>query len=173
MHLPRILIPCLLAAPLGFAQEVVLNSYEVGGAGGSVTLGTETDSTKVGFGLGGSVGGLVELDGAAIARLGFWGTTAPSIPVSVPARAISGASIRATASGARLLLDFQTPEAVDASVRIVGVDGRTVAPIWTRRLAPGATREAISLDAHEGQALFVLVEAGAQRKVWQFHPVTR
>ncbi len=173
MNLHRILLPCLLAAPLGFAQEVVLHGYETGGAGGTVALGTDTDSTKISFGLGGCVGGLVELDGPSIARLGFWGATSAAAPASIPTRTVTGPSIRARTSGSRLLLDFQTTEAVDASIRIVGLDGRTVAPVWTRRLAPGSTQEAISLAAHEGQALFVLVEAGAQRKVWQFHPVTR
>lgn len=173
MNLHRIFIPCLLAAPLGFAQEVVLHGYETGGAGGAIALGTDTDSTMVGFGLGGSVGGLVEIDGTTIAKLGFWGATTAPEPASVPARALAGPSIRATTSGSRILLEFQTTEAMDATVRIVGLDGRTVAPVWTRRLAPGSTHESISLAAHEGQALFVLVEAGAQRKVWQFHPISR
>lgn len=173
MKVHRILSSYLLVVPLGFAQEVVLHGYQAGGAGGTVALGSVSDSTEVSYGLGGSAGGLVELDDASIAKIGFWGTSFASIPVAIPVRSIAGNSLRAAMSGSRLMVEFQTNEAIDASVRIVGIDGRTAVPILNRRLAPGYTQEAISLVGHEGQALFVLVEAGAQRKVWQFHPVSR
>lgn len=173
MILRRLFFPFFLVVPIGFAQDVVLHGYQTGGAGGTVVLGSGTDSTNASFGLGGSAGGLVELDDATIARLGFWGATPPLFPVSAPTRVVPGVSLRARTSGTHLIVDFRTVEATDASIRIVGIDGRTVLPTWTGHLTEGTSQKSISLAAHEGQALFVLVEAGAQRKVWQFHPVSR
>lgn len=173
MILRRLFLPLFLVVPIGFAQDVVLHGYQTGGAGGAVALGSGTDSTNAILGIGGSAGGLVELDDATIARLGFWGAASPSFTVSTPPRAVPSASLRARTSDSRLIVDFRNLEATDASIRIVGIDGRTVLPIWTGHLAEGTSQKSLSLAGLEGQALFVLVEAGALRKVWQFHPVSR
>ncbi|MEK7391679.1 MAG: hypothetical protein AAB214_03855 [Fibrobacterota bacterium] len=172
MNIPRILLPCILLAPLGFAQ-VVLENYTVGGAGGTIVLGTASDSTQMVVGIGGSHGGLVELDATIVAKLGF--------PISVNesggqtgillGSSSTKNSIRASYDGSALVLDFQAIEAIDATVRVVDIDGSMVAPIQSYRLAPGNSRKSYSVTGLQGKTLFLLTDVGAQRKVWKFHTV--
>lgn len=171
MNMHRLLLPLLLA-PLGFAQ-VVLENYTVGGAGGTIVLGTASDSTQMVVGIGGSHGGLVELDAKMVAKLGF--------PISVNGSGDqtgilrgSGSTkndIRASYDGSALLLEFQVTTAIDATVRVMDIDGRTVAPIQSFRLAPGNSRKSYAVTGLQGKTLFLLADVGGLRKVWQFHTV--
>jgi len=173
MNIPRTLLPCLLLAPLGFAQ-VVLENYTVGGAGGTITLGTASDSPQMVVGIGGSHGGLVELDASSMAMLGFpalANETGNSTSILRSDLASTNA-IRASYDGSALLLEFQATEAVDATIRVVDMDGRTVAPIQSYRLAPGNSRKSYSVSGLQGKTLFLLADVGAQRKVWKFNTIT-
>jgi hypothetical protein len=173
MNIPRIFLPGLLLAPLGFAQ-VVLENYTVGGAGGTIVLGAASDSTQMTMGIGGSHGGLVELDATTVAKLGF--------PISVNASGdqtgiLRGSNstkndIRVSYDGSALLLEFQATEAIDATIRVVDVDGRTIAPIQSFRLAPGNSRKSYAVTGLQGKTLFLLADVGAQRKVWKFNTAT-
>ena len=124
-------------------------------------------------GIGGSHGGLVELDATIVAKLGF--------PISVNesggqtgillGSSSTKNSIRASYDGSALVLDFQAIEAIDATVRVVDIDGSMVAPIQSYRLAPGNSRKSYSVTGLQGKTLFLLTDVGAQRKVWKFHTV--
>lgn len=164
-----------LAAAMSVAADgVELTAWQVGGAGGTVALDSASGSTTITFVLGGDAGGIRELDDSTTARLGFWPAGSAKISTAIlPTEATRKESIRASYDGSRLHLDLHAATAAAASIRLVGVDGRSAEPSWSGTLAAGTTRRTIDMDRHRGQILYLLVEVGGMRRTWQIHDVSR
>lgn len=153
---------------------VQLTSWQVGGAGGSVALGSASDAMRLDLVLGAPIGGVLELDDSTTARLGFWSPGAAMVSTAIqPPSGVRADAIRAAYDGSHLHVDLQVGGTSEASIRLMGADGRAVEPAWSGTLASGSTRHTIDLNRHRGRVLFLLVEVGGMRRSYQIHAVSR
>lgn len=90
-----------------------------------------------------------------------------------PGSVAAHGTIRAVYDGSRLNVDLHAASVSPASIRLVGVDGRSVEPAWSGTIAAGSTRRTIDMDRHCGQILYLLVELGAERRSFQVRNVSR
>jgi|GEM_PF-2777472 len=165
------LIPVLGVASLVFADYPVLEGSAWGGAGGN--FGLETDGGVISFlaSIGQSQGGITDLeDGVTVVRSGFWAEPEEVIPVAVQTVPPSMTpNIRVKVAGFSVLVDLDLVKVCAVTIRILGVDGRTLRSQYHPQQAAGHTHLDIQLTGLTATVAFIAIEAGSTGTIQQIH----
>jgi hypothetical protein len=83
----------------------------------------------------------------------------------------SGITVRIASSRAEVLFDM--PMATQGNMRVLAADGRVLSSLWSGTLTAGINVVTFNLIELPSQSSFIVIEAGSERKILQFHPVSR
>lgn len=172
-------------AACSFAAEIQpqLLGYTLGGAGDLLQMGNPTDKLYLGMTLGQSPAGNktwatdpnAPTEPTIDILPGFWitiGSVTEASPILQPQpRTLSNSFVRTTLEQNVATLHFSLSFPQSASVHILDLQGRNIAPTWDGSLGSGISRVPISLESIAQSKIFIIVHLPETHKSFSF-PIT-
>lgn len=176
-------IIALVACSFAAETQPQLLGYTLGGAGDLLQMGSPTDKVFLGMTLGQSPAGnktwatdpTTPTEPTIDILPGFWitiGSVTAASPILQPQpRALSNSMVRTTLEQKVATLHFSLSFPQSASVHILDLQGRNIAPTWQGHLATGNSRIPLSLESLAQSKVFIIVHLPETHKSFSF-PIT-
>lgn len=162
-----ILLSCSALACYAHA-DITVNYYALGGLGGSVGIGANTVVLSGAQSIGGQTT-FTGANSASILQIGYWAIqTQNSLGVSKPS-VKTQASIGVRIENQIAFVDFQLEKSTLVSIQVLNAAGKTIQKYGNVTLPAGANTQQLQLSQLPAQAQFIVIQAGSQRQVLQYH----
>jgi len=168
MRTLMILNMALAGFAIAATTGVTVDNYAIGGAGGTVGVGSTGQLTMV---AGQAYADTQKVIGSQGILQGFWVEMAvPQTTQATPVAQPNTNGIKVSFHASDASLQFNVSAETQATVKLLTVDGKQVGATWTQNLHAGASQFTMSLALVGTTPMVFVVTVGNVQKTYRFTP---